>query len=237
MLGHKERDLPLPPRIVKGHRERLGLVQHPPETRKVAEGAECRAQGKAEVDGLLARVTRRWQLRQDAERLLEIAHGLAVGGPCDGLLPGLPAVRKGLVPDLAPEGMGGQAVDVVGQAVARERFQCLHDPRMQRPPPLLGQTAVRHFVSQGVLEGVGVLRKQVGLVQELGRLEVPEAVVQRVLGQLGDRLQQGKGTSVPITAAVCSRRFTSGGRRSIRAASTACTVAGTCMVGRACARR
>ena len=35
-----------------------------------------------------------------------------------------------------------------------------------------------------------------------------------------------KGTSVPITAAVWSRRFSSGGKRSMRAASTACTVAG-----------
>ena len=33
-----------------------------------------------------------------------------------------------------------------------------------------------------------------------------------------------------MTAAVCSRRFSSGGSRSMRAASTACTVAGTWMV-------
>ena len=39
-----------------------------------------------------------------------------------------------------------------------------------------------------------------------------------------------KGTSVPITAAVCNRRFSSGGNLSIRAANTACTVAGTCRV-------
>src|SRR5262245_49154487 len=38
---------------------------------------------------------------------------------------------------------------------------------------------------------------------------------------------RGKGTSVPMTAAVWSRCFSSGGKRSMRAASTACTVAGT----------
>src|SRR5262249_46899095 len=49
----------------------------------------------------------------------------------------------------------------------------------------------------------------------------------------------GKGTSLPITAAVCRRRFSSGGSRSIRAASTACTVAATLAVrtGRAARER
>ena len=51
--------------------------------------------------------------------------------------------------------------------------------------------------------------------------------MQHLFGQLGDGLQQGKGTSVPTTAAVCRSRFSSGGNRSMRAASTACTVAGT----------
>ena len=38
----------------------------------------------------------------------------------------------------------------------------------------------------------------------------------------------GNGTSVPTTAAVWRSRFSSGGNRSIRAVSTACTVAGIC---------
>ena len=38
------------------------------------------------------------------------------------------------------------------------------------------------------------------------------------------------GTSVPTTAAACSSRRASTGSRSIRAASTACTVAGTWML-------
>src|SRR5262249_30904592 len=47
----------------------------------------------------------------------------------------------------------------------------------------------------------------------------------------------GQGTSVPITAAVWSRRLSSGGSRSMRAASTACTVAGAGGVPRAPGRR
>jgi hypothetical protein len=88
-----------------------------------------------------------------------------------------------------------------------------------------------------VLDGVFVVGKQACLIQELGGLEVREAAVEGVLRKLGDDLQQGQGTSVPMTAAVCSKRFSSGGSRSMRAASTACTVAGTWMVGSACSTR
>ena len=44
-----------------------------------------------------------------------------------------------------------------------------------------------------MLEGVGALGKQAGLVQELGRLEVREAATERRLGQLGNGLQQRQG--------------------------------------------
>ena len=89
--------------------------------------------------------------------------------------------------------MVGQALDLVHQALAGKRFQGLDDLRMQRPPPLLEQTAVCHLVGQGVLEGVGVLREETRLVQELGRLEVRQAPVQGLLGQLGNGLQQTRG--------------------------------------------
>ena len=42
--------------------------------------------------------------------------------------------------------------------------------------------------------------------------------------------RSARGTSVPMTAAVCRSCFSSGGSRSMRAASTACTVAGTWML-------
>ena len=83
----------------------------------------------------------------------------------------------------------------------------------QHPPPLLEQAPVGHLMGERVLEGVFELGEQARLVEELGRLQVREAAMERGLGQLGNGLQQGKGTSVPITAAVWSRRFSSGGSR------------------------
>ena len=59
---------------------------------------------------------------------------------------------------------------------------------MQCPPPLLEQTPVCHLMRQGVLEGVGVLREQARFVEELGRLEVREVAMQRLLGYLSNGL-------------------------------------------------
>ena len=47
-------------------------------------------------------------------------------------------------------------------------FEGLDDPRVQGAPPLLEETAVGHFLREGVLEGVLALGKELGLVQELG---------------------------------------------------------------------
>jgi hypothetical protein len=82
-----------------------------------------------------------------------------------------------------------QSFDLCCQAVGREGLHDLDDPRMQHPPPLLRETAIRYVVGQGVLEAVGMLWDEVGLVEELGRLEMSKAVVHGYLGQLGDRLQ------------------------------------------------
>jgi hypothetical protein len=60
---------------------------------------------------------------------------------------------------------------------------------MQRPPPLLEQTAVGHLVGQGMLEGVFALWKEARLVEELGGLEVCEATLQTRFGR--DGLQEG----------------------------------------------
>ena len=83
-----------------------------------------------------------------------------------------------------------------------------------------------------MLEGVLVLGEEARLIEKLGRLEVRKIALQLRLGPPGHGLQQRQGTSVPMTAAVCRSCFSSGGSRSMRAASTACTVAGICRLVR-----
>ena len=48
-------------------------------------------------------------------------------------------------------------------------------------------------MGEGVLEGVGALGKQAGLVEELCRLQLRQAAIQGVFGQLGEGLQQRPG--------------------------------------------
>jgi hypothetical protein len=100
MVGQKEQDPSQPARVVERLGEGLGLAQSRQDTPHIARRRERRARVEPQIDGLLARGTRLWQMRQGAERLLEIRYGLAVCRPRQGLLPGLPAVVEGVVPHL-----------------------------------------------------------------------------------------------------------------------------------------
>ena len=119
---------------------------------EASEGQERIAQGQPEIDGLLDRVPPFRQMLERAERLLEGPHRLTVGRMRHGFLSRLPAIRQGLVPHLAPQGMMGQAVDLLGHPVSGEHFHSRDDPGMEHPPPLLQQAPVGHLVRQGVLK-------------------------------------------------------------------------------------
>src|SRR5438270_7998017 len=120
-------------------------------------------------------------MREGAERLLKVSYGLTMGRPRHGFFPSLPAVRQGLGPQLAAQGMVRQAFDLLGHAVASERFENLHDTGVEHTPPLLEQPPIGHLMRQGVLESVGLFWEEARLVEKLGRLEVREAAVERRL--------------------------------------------------------
>ena len=114
---------------------------------------------------------------------------------------------------------------------------CLARALMQSPAAFEQQRVVGDLLRERMLEGVFELREEARLVQELRGLEIGEIAVQLVSGRSAMAVSRVPGTSVPMTAAVCSRRLASGGSRSMRAASTACTVAGTWILCSGCARR
>lgn len=70
-----------------------------------------------------------------------------------------------------------------------ERLQSLDNAGVQHPPPLLEKAAIGHFMPQSMLEGIGALGKELRLVEELGGLQVCQALLQRRFGQLGNGLQ------------------------------------------------
>ena len=177
-------------------------------------------------------------MREGTERLLEVPHGLTVGRPRHGFSPRLPTVRQSLIPHLASQGMVGQPLDLLGQVVGIQRCHGVRDVRMQDASSLLEQTAIGGFMREGVLEGVFQLGEEAGLVEELRGLQAGTGCWCRVAsGTSAMACRSAAGTSLPMTAADWRRFLSSGDSRSMRAASTACTVAGTCNVVTSCARR
>ena len=208
-------------RVVEGFRESLGLTQRRQDTPRVARREERQAQGEPEIDGLLARGTRLRQMQKGAERLLEEPHGLAVGRPRQSLLPRLPAVRQGLVPHLPPQGMVGQAFDLLGHPLSGEGFEGLDDPRVQGAPPLLEETAVGHLVGEGVLEGVCALGKSRVSYRNSAAWRWASPRCSVASGSSAMACSRGTAMSLPITEAACRRSLSGVGKRSMRAASTA----------------
>ena len=86
--------------------------------------------------------------------------------------------------------------------MAGDRLRVLHEARVVKPldggrhlrveylPPFVQEGPVGDLVGERVLERVCPLGEHRRLVEELGCLEVRQPVVQRVLGQLGDRVQE-----------------------------------------------
>ena len=95
--------------------------------------------GRAEVNGLLSRVPPLREMLQGDQRLLKVPHNLPVGRTHLCLHPCLPAVGHGLLPHLPPQGMVGQAFDLLGQTVPASA-RGLDDAGMEHAPSLLEQT-------------------------------------------------------------------------------------------------
>src|SRR5215813_1178039 len=108
------------------------------------------------------------------QRLLEAAHRLPIGRAR--LCPEASLIEVGnrLLPCLALKRVMAQTLDLFGQALGIERLDRVDDLGMELTPPVVEHAPVGDIVGERMLEGVLDIRKQAGLVQELGRLEVGE---------------------------------------------------------------
>jgi hypothetical protein len=86
--------------------------------------------------------------------------------------------------------MMGEPLDLLTEAVSVERLDGVDDPCVKLAPTVPQEPAVRDLVRERVREGVLEIRKQPGLVEELGGLQVVESATERLVRQLGDRLEQ-----------------------------------------------
>ena len=132
------------------------------------------------------------EMSQALQRLLEVRDRLLSGGAARRLScrPDEDSPRP--FPTARPERVVRQPLDLLGQTIRIECLDRLHDPGMERAPPLLEQAAVGDLVGERVLEGVFEVGEQARLVEELRRLKLGEAASELVLGQIGDGLEQGE---------------------------------------------
>ena len=81
---------------------------------------------------------------------------------------------------------------MLGEPVGVERFDRVHDPGVERSLAVLGEAGVRDLVRERVADRIDDLRQRARLVQKLGGLEAREPAPQHVLGELGNRLEEGQ---------------------------------------------
>ena len=229
-VRHERADPASPAVVVQPLGEGLGLaqaLQRPPD---FTELAQHRPQLEADLEALLQRGRALRQRLEDAQRLLEPDPGVRERRPRGRLESGLPEIVHRLLPQLAPEGVMGEPLDLLAEAIPVERLDRVDDPRVKLAAPLLQQAAVRDLVGERVLEGVLEIREEPGLVEELGGLQVVEPATERLVRQLGDRLEQRERHVLADDRGGLQEALVLRAAAGRCAASIACTVAGTWML-------
>src|SRR5262250_2671384 len=131
---------------------------------------------KAKIDGLLKSLAGFGQMPERCQCLLEAAYRLPVGRshlcPAAGLL----EVPNRLLPPLALDGMVREPLNVLGQTLGIELLDGVDDPGMEWASAIQEDAPVANVVCERVLDRVLELREEAHLIQELGRLEVAEAL-------------------------------------------------------------
>src|SRR2546422_5707400 len=161
--------------------ENLTFAKVIEDSLELSERVERIAKLQQEINPLLDRSSALREMPEGFERLFKARDGFPIGRAGGGLRPGLAGIGDGLVPDLAPEGMVGETIDVLGQPGGVQLFDRRHDASVKGPPSVSKEARVGDLVGQGVLERVFQLRHELRLVQKLASLKPDEAVTERFL--------------------------------------------------------
>jgi hypothetical protein len=192
-VRHDGADPTAPAVIVQPLGDSLGLTQTLERALGFDEQLQHRSQLEADVEGLLQCGLALRQCREDTQCLLEPGPGVLERRPRGRLRSGLTEIVHRLLRQLGPHGVVGEPLDLLVEAIPVERLDRRDDPRVKLAPALLQQATVCHVVRERVLERVLEVRKQTGLVEELGRLESVESATERLVWQVGGRLEQNEG--------------------------------------------
>ena len=189
-LAHVGGELSEAALVAEGLREGFRLPQMLDQSRQLPQGPERVAQVETQIDRLLDDLAALGKMAEGLKSLFEGHDRLGVSRPRQGFGAGVPSVRHRLRPQLAADGVQGEALDVLLETVGVELLDDFDHSGVQDPPPLLEQTRVGDFMGEGMLERVLNLREQIHLVKELTGLQMGEAAMQLVLAEFSDRPEQ-----------------------------------------------
>ena len=133
------------------------MLEHLPD---FTELAQHRPQLEANLEGLLQRGLALRQRRKNIQRLLEPGPGLRDGRSPSRLGSGLPEIVHCLLLQLALDGMMGEPLDLLAQAVGVEPFHRIHDARVDFAATFAEYPTVGDVVGESVLERILQLRKE-----------------------------------------------------------------------------
>src|SRR3989304_5108021 len=123
--------------IADGEGEAFGLPEVLEDRRQVPERNERAPEVEPEVDGPRGGLLSLGHMLDADQGLLEVRGRLAKGAAPARLPPRLPEVAERLVPDLAPEGVVGEALDLrrKSHALAQLLARDLHKASLHQPAP------------------------------------------------------------------------------------------------------
>jgi hypothetical protein len=117
--------------------EALGFAQMRGEPLEIAKREERGSKVEAQIDGLLERLAGLGQMLEGHQRLLEVSDRFSIRRSRERPSSGLTEVGRGLLPRLAPEGVVGKPLDVLGQPVRIGSFDGADDASVQGLAPVL----------------------------------------------------------------------------------------------------
>jgi hypothetical protein len=146
-----------------------------------------------DVDGQLGPLTGLGETVESAECLLKVGNGVAIGAPRHRPERCPAEVGNRLLPQFPVQGVVGQPLGLLGNALGRKLLDRLGNADVQITPPVLQHSLVGHLVSQRVLESVFDIGKEPNLVEELGGLQAGQLGAHPVLRRVGNGKQQRQG--------------------------------------------
>jgi hypothetical protein len=189
-IRHERRDPASPAVVVQALGDGLGFahpLQRPPGFTEIVQDWP---QVETDVEGLLQGGRALWQRLENTQCLIESGESFLRRRPGRRPEPGLSEIVHRLLTQFTPERVMGEPLDLLPDAIPIQRLDRADDPRVQLPASVMQETAIGHLVSERMLEGVLEVGIEPGLVDELGGLQTVESAPERIVREVGDRLEE-----------------------------------------------